>query len=139
MMRVLLDTNVILDFLLDREPFSEAAAGMWQVLQQGRAEGYVSPITPVNVFYIARKMKGADYARQLIIGLLAVCPACPLDDSSMQSALKLPLADYEDAVQLAGALAYQLDATITRDPDDFAGATLPIYSPADFLTRLAHE
>ena len=94
----------------------------WQAIQQGRVEGYVSPITPVNVFYIARKMKGADYARHLVVGLLAVCPACPLDDSSMQSALKLPLADYEDAVQLAGALTYQLDSIVTRDPHDFAEA-----------------
>lgn len=136
-MRVLLDTNVILDFLLDREPFSGPAEEVWQAIQQGLAEGYVSPITPVNVFYIARKMKGADYARQLVVGLLAVCPACPLDDSSMQSALKLPLADYEDAVQLVGALAYQLDAIVTRDPDDFAGASLPVYSPADFLKELS--
>lgn len=138
-MRVLLDTNVILDFLLDRQPFASPAEEVWQTIQQGRAEGYVSPITPVNVFYIARKMKGADYARQLVIGLLAVCPACSLDDSSMQSALKLPLADYEDAVQLAGALAYQLEAIVTRDPNDFSGASLPIYSPADFLARLAQE
>ena len=57
----------------------------------------------------------------------------------MQSALKLPLADYEDAVQLASALAYQLDAIVTRDPDDFAGASLPIYSPADFLKQLSRQ
>ena len=136
-MRVLLDTNVILDFLLDRRPFAGPAEEVWQALQQGRAEGYVSPITPVNVFYIAHKMKGANYARQLIVGLLAVCPACPLDDSAMQAALRLPLTDYEDAVQLAGALAYQLDAIVTRDPNDFAGGSLPIYSPADFLKQLS--
>ena len=104
-MRVLLDTNVILDFLLGREPFAGPAEEVWQAIQQGQAAGYVSPITPVNVFYIARKMKGAEYARQLVAGLLAVCPACPIDDSTMQAAIKLPMTDYEDAVQLASALA----------------------------------
>ncbi len=138
-MRVLLDTNVILDFLLDRQPFAGPADEVWQALQQERAEGYVSPITPVNVFYIARKMKGVNYARQLVVGLLAVCPACPLDDSVMQAALRLPLTDYEDAVQLASALAYQLDAIVTRDANDFAGASLPIYSPADFLKQLSQQ
>ncbi len=138
-MRVLLDTNVILDFLLDRQPFAGPADEVWQALQQGRAEGYVSPITPVNVFYIARKMKGVNYARQLVVGLLAVCPACPLDDSVMQAALRLPLTDYEDAVQLAGALAYQLDAIVTRDPNDFVSASLPVYSPADFLKQLSQS
>ncbi len=136
-MRVLLDTNVILDFLLGREPFASPAEEVWQAIQQGQAEGYVSPITPVNVFYIARKMKGVEYARQLAAGLLAVCPACPIDDSTMQAALKLPLTDFEDAVQLASALAYQLDAIITRDASDFAGASLLIYSPADFLKQLS--
>jgi predicted nucleic acid-binding protein len=138
-MRVLLDTNVILDFLLDREPFSVSAELVWQAIQQGRVEGYISPITPVNVFYIARKMKGVEYARQLVVGLLAVCPACPLDDSTMQAALKMPLIDYEDAVQLASALAYQLDAIITRDTNDFAGASIPVHSPADFLKELSRQ
>jgi predicted nucleic acid-binding protein len=51
MKRVLLDTNVVLDFLLDRAPFAEAAAEVWEANRQGRIEIYVSAITPVNVFY----------------------------------------------------------------------------------------
>jgi hypothetical protein len=84
-------------------------------------------------------MKGAEYARRLVVGLLAVCAVCPLDDSTMQLALKLPLTDYEDAVQLAGALTYQLDAIVTRDPDDFSEASLPVYSPNDFLKELSRQ
>lgn len=51
MTRVLLDTNVVLDFLLDRAPFADAAAALWQANDDGRIEAYVSVITPVNVFY----------------------------------------------------------------------------------------
>jgi len=49
-MRVLLDTNVVLDFLLDRPPFAEAAAYLWQANEEGRIEAHISVITPVNVF-----------------------------------------------------------------------------------------
>lgn len=57
-MHVLLDTNVVLDFLLDRAPFAEAAAQLWEAQRQGRFVAYVSAITPVNIFYIARKLRG---------------------------------------------------------------------------------
>jgi len=55
--RVLLDTNVVLDFLLDRVPFADAAATLWQANDAGKITAYVSAITPANVFYIARKLK----------------------------------------------------------------------------------
>ena len=76
MTRVLLDTNVVLDFLLDREPFADAAAALWLANDEGPIEAYVSVITPVNVFYIARKLKGAATARHLVESLLAACRVC---------------------------------------------------------------
>jgi predicted nucleic acid-binding protein len=69
--RVLLDTNVVLDFLLDRAPFADAAEALWQANDDGRIEAYVSAITPVNVFYIARKLKGLETARQLVETLVS--------------------------------------------------------------------
>ena len=58
MTRVLLDTNVVLDFLLDRVPFADAAATLWQANDAGKITAYVSAVTPVNVFYIARELRG---------------------------------------------------------------------------------
>jgi predicted nucleic acid-binding protein len=75
-MRVLLDTDVILDLLLDRAGFVEHAAALWEAHEQGRLEAYISVITPVNVFYIARKLKGAETARQAVVELLAALGYC---------------------------------------------------------------
>ena len=86
MILVLLDTNVILDFLLDRAPFADAAAALWQANEDGRIEAYVSVITPVNVFYIARKLKGATAARQLVESILAACRVCGPDRELLLSA-----------------------------------------------------
>ena len=135
-MRVLLDTDVVLDLLLDRPGFAEHAAAVWEANEQGRVEAYISAITPVNVFYIARKLKGAEKARQAVIELLAALRVCPLDQVMLQTALSLPLTDYEDAVQLASAMASQLDALLTRNLEDYQNATLPIFSPPDFLAHL---
>jgi predicted nucleic acid-binding protein len=135
--RVLLDTNVVLDFLLDRAPLADAAAALWQANDDGQIEAYVSVITPVNVFYIARKLKGAATARRLAESLLAACRVCAPDRDALLSALALPVKDYEDAVQVVSAQAEVLDALVTRDPDDYEGVQFPVFSPADFLEQLA--
>ena len=98
------------DFLLDRAPFADAAAALWQANDDGRIDAYVSVITPVNVFYIARKLKGAATARQLVESLLIACHVCGPDRDTLLSALALPVKDFEDAVQVVSAQAETLDA-----------------------------
>ena len=63
---LLLDTDVILDLYLDREPFADAAAALWQAHEAGHITAYVSAITPINLFYVARKLKGFAIARQAV-------------------------------------------------------------------------
>ena len=136
MIRVLLDTNVVLDFLLDREPFAEAAAAVWEAHREGHVEAYVSAITPVNVFYIARKLKGREEARRVVEGLLAEGRVGLIDSGVLLDALALPIKDHEDAVQHASATHSQLDFLVTRDPQDFVEATLSVLSPAALLMQL---
>ena len=136
MTRVLLDTNVILDFLLDRAPFADAAAALWQANEDGRIEAWVSVITPVNVFYIARKLKGMTMARQLVGSLLAACRICGPNRNMLLSALTLPVKDFEDAVQLVSAQAEALDALVTRDPDDYKGVDFRVLSPVACVEQL---
>lgn len=138
-MRVLLDTDVVLDLMLDRQPFAQAAFELWTVCEQGRVDGYVSVITPVNVFYFARKQKGIEAARQIIAEVLSVMRVCAANYNVLQAAHGLPFTDFEDAVQHTSATASQLDAIITRNTGDYANATLPVFTPADFLTHLAQH
>lgn len=138
-MRALLDTDVILDLALAREPFRAAARAVWEANRQGKFEGFISPVTPVNVFYIARKVKGRDTAYRLVGEILASFHVCPLDDATLHSAFALPFTDFEDAVQHASAQTAGLDAIITRNLSDYASATLPIYSPDAFLDHLAAQ
>ncbi len=135
-MRALVDTNIIMDLLLDRQPFAQEAVALWHACEQGRFEGYMSALTPVHIFSIARTVKGSANALQIITDLLAVLRVCALDQAVLQAATALPFTDYEDAVQRACAVANQLDAIITRNPTDYASARLAVFAPADFLSRL---
>lgn len=139
MMRILLDTNVVLDYLLDREPFAEMAAGVWEAHRQGHIEAYVSAITPLNIFYIARKLKGVAIARQIVEGLLSECRIAMVDGYVLSDAATLPLGDYEDAVQVASAMHSRLDGIVTRDLKDYPAAPLPVYSPPALLMALAQS
>ena len=138
-MRVLIDTNVILDYLLDREPFSDAADAVWQAGEAGRLEAFISGITPVNVFYIARRLRGGVEAHNVVSALLSASQVCTLDSAILMDALELDFRDYEDAVQCASATASGLDAILTRDPRDYTSASLPVFSPEQFLSHLENS
>ncbi len=135
-MRVLFDTDLVLDLVLDREPFADAAAAIFDLHERKRIDGYISGITLVNVFYVTRKAKGLASARQAVEELLATLSVCPMHQAIFEDAQKLSFTDYEDAVQHATATAIELDAIVTRNLKDYGNATLPVFSPADFLNRL---
>src|SRR5437667_12645027 len=100
-MRVLLDTDVILDFVLERESYFEAAAGLLELNAKEEYQGFISSITPVNVFYIGRKSIGAVKARQGIADPLDALEVCPITGSSLSAALNFSLQDYTSAIQHA--------------------------------------
>jgi predicted nucleic acid-binding protein len=135
-MRVLFDTDLVLDLVLDREPFVDAAAAVFTLHENGRISGYISGITMVNVFYLTRKSKGISGARKAVEELLSTLSICPLDQLVLENAHRLTFTDYEDAVQHACATASGLDAIVTRNLADYKNATLPVFSPADFLSQL---
>ena len=135
-MRVLLDSDVVLDFVLDRKPFAEPAAALFEMYRRGSIDCYVSGITIVNVFYVTRKLKGIGVARLAVEGLLAAMLVCPVERTTLYDAYRLAFSDYEDAVQHACAAAARLDALVTRNLEDYKNATLPVFSPKDFLDHL---
>jgi len=105
-------------------------------IADGRFEAFVSGITPINLFYVGRKNLSVVAVRQSVTDLLAAVQVCPIDRAILRAAEVLPFSDYEDAVQHASATASGLDAIVTRDLADYKGATLPVFSPADFLAQL---
>jgi len=138
-MRVLLDTDVILDFLLRRSPFFENASELLERTANDIFEAHISGITPVNVFYIGRKIVGTTKIRQGNADLFKMVRIDSVTQESLEEALGLPFADYEDAVQHAVATSNGLDAIVTRDLGDYKNASLQVFSPSKFLDKLKSQ
>ena len=138
-MRVLIDTNVVLDFLLVREKFFPDANEIFNHIQTGEFEAFVSAITPVNTFYTARKEIGGEKALKLVKELTQLVSIARTDGIVISTAFDLGFTDYEDAVQCASAMAEGLDAIVTRNTKDYTNSPIQIYSPSEFLGILRNE
>jgi predicted nucleic acid-binding protein len=135
-MRVLLDTDVILDVMMARAPFAREAAELLDLSEKGAFEPYVSALTPLNVFYIARKAKPSANLREAIKELLKAVKVCPINEAIIKAAFDLPFSDYEDAVQHCCATNEGLDAIVTRNVKDYRHSTLPVFTPTEFLSQI---
>lgn len=135
-MRVLIDTNIILDYVLERQPFYAEAEEIILRVAQKDFVGYVSSITPINVYYTGRKFKGKDHTLKTVRRLLRLFEVCAADKKVLQNAFALNFSDYEDAVQCACALAEGLDAIVTRNTKDYKNSSIRVYMPGEFLQFL---
>ena len=136
-MNILLDTDVVLDLIFARDPFVVEASAIWLAKEQGRCTAFISPITPINVFYITRRSHGLAIARQAVRDLIAGLKITALTQDELRAAELLPMTDFEDAVQVTAALAANCTAIITRNGADYANAPLSALSPATFLAQLS--
>ncbi len=132
-MKILLDNDVVLDFILKRLPFNVEAKEIFDYSGRGEITIYISAITSINAFYTTRKEKGKDVAFKSVEGLLKLVEVCRTDKSVLQNAFTLDFTDFEDAVQCASAMAENLDAIVTRNVKDYKNALIKVYSPTEFL------
>ena len=136
-MRVLIDTNIVLDFLLQREPFFQDAELLFQAINVGQVIGYVTATTLTDIFYISRKHTcSVEQARQAVSETLTVMIICPIDRAVLESAFNSGLVDFEDAVQIFSAVAQGLDGILTRDNKGFLSSPIPVLSVQDLLQQL---
>ncbi|GBO56401.1 hypothetical protein APA_4737 [Pseudanabaena sp. lw0831] len=136
-MKVLIDTNVLLDFLLEREPFKKDVEELFAAIDSGQIIGFVTATTLTDIFYIARKhTRSLELAREAVSSTLDTMTICPVNRNVLEAAFASGLTDFEDAVQIYSAIAQNLDAIVTRDAKGFVSSTIPVYSVQELLKRL---
>ncbi len=138
-MRILLDSDVILDLVLSRQPHFADARAIFHAIARREFLAFASAIAILNVNYFAEKEKGRAFALIEIGKLLLLISVCPTDESMLRNALTSPVTDYEDAVQCESAMAMNLDGIITRNTKDFENSPIAVYSPGEFLHTLVRE
>ncbi|MFA5786162.1 MAG: PIN domain-containing protein [Actinomycetota bacterium] len=135
-MRVLFDTNVILDVLLDRQPHVGVAAKLFALVDNGRMEGLICAMTATTTYYIAAKSFGRRRAHKQVHELLTLFEVAPVDGDVLDRALDLDFTDFEDAVLHEAARSSGAAAIVTRNGQDFAHASLPVLDPRELLSAV---
>jgi predicted nucleic acid-binding protein len=136
-MRILFDTNVLLDALLAREPFVVDAAFLLETVEAAKIEGFMSATTVTDVHYlVGRQTKSAETAIKAVAHLLELMEIYSVNREVLEQALAMGLSDFEDAVQVACAITFSLDAIITRDLNGFTGSPVSVLSPRELKARL---
>lgn len=136
-MRVLLDTNVILDAILQRPPWHKEADAILQAAAQRQVTCAAATLSLATVFYVARKVVGTAVARAAVANSLGAFTILPIDKQTLLDADAMPGSDFEDNILIAAAVTSSLDAIVTRNPADFSHSPLPVWNPAELLKRLS--
>jgi predicted nucleic acid-binding protein len=135
--KLLIDTNIILDVALERKPWVNDAATLFDAIAEDHmAEGYIASHSVTTVYYIVERETDRTTALTAVSDLLQILMVVPLTGADFQRALSLGLKDYEDAVQAAACLHIGGDYLVTRNPKDFKGAPVMPRSPGEVLAQL---
>ncbi len=134
MKSVLIDTDVLLDFYLDRKPFSEDSLQLLLKCEQKQFRAFVTPVIVANTYYILRRHATHHYVVERLQILLNTISVLAMDQKQVLAALESKFTDFEDALQYFSAVnSNKIDAIITRNIKDFKKSALPVFTPQEYL------
>jgi len=136
-LKVLFDTNVILDVLLQREPHVAASADLLSRAEAGEIACLLCATTVTTLHYLAAKTIGTAQASAHLRNLLALCEVAPVHRPVLEKALDSGFGDFEDAVLHEAARQAAAEAIVTRNAQHFKKSVLPVFTPGELLRVLA--
>jgi predicted nucleic acid-binding protein len=137
-MKVLLDTNVVLDVLEKREKFFQHSYSVMQLAAAGSIQGFMSAGSVTDVYYIIkRSVRDAGKAKDAIVRLGALLDICDTTTSDINAALTMNIDDFEDAVIAAVAKREKADCIVTRNKEDFVNSPIPAMLPSEWMEQYA--
>ncbi|HBK71962.1 MAG TPA: hypothetical protein DDZ39_09960 [Flavobacteriaceae bacterium] len=138
MKRIFIDTNVIIDFLADRKPFSEYAAILFQLAKEKKIKIFVAAISFNNTYYILRQVTSHKRAISLILDLEEYIEIQETNRVILKKSLQSYFNDFEDAIQYYSAVQIgEIDVITTRNIKDFKKSEIPVLSPETTVKMLS--
>jgi predicted nucleic acid-binding protein len=131
--RILIDTNICIDAVIARKPFAANALRIINLSQSGKVEAYVSAHSFDTIFYVLQKKISNQQRYALLRELRSVFNVAAVSEATIDAALQLEWPDLEDAIHYQAAVAVGCDAIITRNPQDFRDASIPVLSAGQIL------
>ena len=135
-MILLIDANILLDVLMNRQDFVKDSSMIWKLCETNQAKGYISVLTIANLMYIMRKQLDPETIEKLLVQLKFIFDFTDFGVSDLQRAAEMKWTDFEDAIQSATAERLHADFIITRNVKDFRSSKIMALPPTEFLARI---
>lgn len=135
-MKVLIDTNIILDVLCKRPDFYEASAQIFKLCEVKKIIGVISALSNPNIMYILRKELNADKTKEVLDNLMLIFSVADLKADDLKSAADMKFGNFEDAIQSACAYRIKANYIITRNIKDFSESRVTAIKPSELLERI---
>jgi len=135
---IFIDTDVIIDFLIDREPHSREAAIIFTLIEQKKLRGYVSSLTFSNLYYVLRKIESHKKVIAKLDSISRLLTILRVDQQIIKYVIASGFPDFEDNIQYNCALGYKKIAVlITRNIKDYKGSQIPVMTTAEYLKMIS--
>lgn len=136
MTRIFLDTNIIVDLIADRKPFSRYVIEIFQKAEEGHLALYASSHTIATTHYLLKKYMEEKDLRQVLVNLLEYLTIISVDVDVLKKSLRSNYKDFEDAIQIYCASSIEnIDSIITRNIKDFKNSEIKVLSPDELILR----
>ncbi len=133
-MNILIDTNVLIDVLKNREPFYPDSASVWALAEKSRVTGYISAISFNNIYYIHSRHTSPRIAKKSLSLLRDIFTTVALDARIINQALDSDFKDFEDAIQYFSAVRVDANCIISRNLNHYKKSDIPVMTPTQFLS-----
>lgn len=135
-MKIFVDANVIIDYLVDRDPFADDAEAVIDVCIKDGNEGAFTGLSACNAVYIIGRETGERAAELLVKEVTSLLGLLPIEPAVIKSNLGAEHPDFEDTLQIAAAQSWGADVIVTRDKTGFANSPIKVLAPSEFLDSL---
>ena len=135
-MKILIDTNIILDVLCNRSDFYKDSLEVFRFCEAGRITGYISALSIPNIVYIMRKELDSEKIKEILTTLTSIFTIIDLRKTDLMKASELNFGDYEDAIQSVCAARTKVNYIVTRNIKDFVNSPVTAIKPPELFERL---
>jgi len=136
MKNIFVDSDIILDLMLERDQFFNPAAELFNLIENNKIKASVSALHFSNLHYIIRKVKSNELAKSVLRKLAILVNILPIDEKTIELALESDFPDFEDAIQYYACLDNDIDVIVTRNKKDYISGKLPVMSAEEYLATL---
>jgi predicted nucleic acid-binding protein len=134
-MKILIDINVIIDYMADRTPFADHAEQLLALCESGKVTGLVTANAITDIYYVVREVAGKEKTLEAIRTFCSILDITDVGKADILNAMELEMPDYEDALAAQCAKRIKANCIITRNISDYVNSPVPAIEPADFLSQ----